>query len=564
MKLKNKILILFIFQFLTINAFAEKEILVVPYKIANPTDNFPIETGKDYAKLIALASATAKEITIIPHERVYYAFKNLSLNQQRVITENDLVSVGRLAGADKILVGTLTKTKGGYSSSSVLYSISDQQIVSKAHATSGSLFKLAEDEMNEIFFDTPKRKRSVTDKHVDVVIMCDLSYKVSTEWPSVKKGIIDLAAAVSDNWTLNTAVNIIPFSDKYTSLHKYTGLNSRPEVASKLNTLLPSGTASVKSFQNALNYSVKSIPWRRNSAKILVIISNSENIEGKYIEQYAIAAKFKKIAVNTIALGLLKGNALETLKQFAAAGSGQHYSAVYHQRMFNEQGNPVDIFCQNGRIFQSLVYDDTWKKGLFEDSGRKHSVIEKPKSFLNEIYYDDNKYNINPYNLSKHYPALSKMNIINTEQLNNNVAQMMYEIGENFESSYTAVAYRKSIAKVQITDGKVFFWLQIKDDNDLRNIKSKMSGKHYFPLGVVVKRSPNDPYGIKFDSDLLMTNYGDELIPDMIKTNLSSIIKEPDYFMSRGLLTPPVWFVDIKVEKIEDLRKVYDIREPGR
>ena len=564
MKLNNKILILFLFQFLTINAFADKEILVVPYKIANPTDNFPVETGKDYAKLIALASAVSKEISIIPHERVYNAFKRLSLDSQRVITENDLVNIGRIAGADNILIGTLTKSKGKYSSESVLYKISDQQIVSKAHATSGSLFRLAEDEMNEIFFDTPKRNRSITDKQVDAVVLLDLSYKVSTEWHSIKNGILNFANAVSESWTLNTEVNIVPFSDKHTAINKFTGLKTQPDLNEKLSQLVPAGTASVKSFQNALSYSVKNISWRRNSSKILVVISNSENIEGKYFEQHAIAAKSRRISVATISLGLLKSRSLQTLKQFAAAGAGNHYSAAYHLRAFNEKGNPVDIFYQNGRVFQALVYDDTWTKGLFENSGKKQSVLEKPKSFLNEIYYDDIKYNVNPYNLSKHYPALSKLNIINTEQLENNIAPMLLEIGANFETGFAGSKYRKSIAKVQITDGKVFFHIQIKDENDLNNIKNNMTGGRYFPIGVVVKRSPNDSYGFKFDSDLLITGYGNEYIPELIKTSLNSIIKDSDYFISRGLLTPPVWFIDVKVEKIEDLRKVYDIRELGR
>ena len=90
-----------------------------------------------------------------------------------------------------------------------------------------------------------------------------------------------------------------------------------------------------------------------------------------------------------------------------------------------------------------------------------------------------------------------------------------------------------------------------------------MSNNSYFPLGVVIKKSSNDPYGIKFHPDLLVTGFGEEYIPDLIKTNFNKIIKDPDYFTSQGLLTPPVWFIDVKAEKIENLRRDYDIREMG-
>jgi hypothetical protein len=418
--------------------------------------------------------------------------------------------------------------------------------------------------MNEIFFSSPNKKRIMNERQVDAVVMVDLSYKISTEWTSIKNGIKELADSISENWNLNTVIHIVPFSDKYTALNKYSGLKSIPAINEKLSQLIPAGLASTKSFQNSLNYSVKNIPWRKSSEKILIIISNSENIEGKFYEQYALAAKAKKISINTISLGLVKENALDMLKQFSAAGSGHHHSTTYHQRTFNEKGNPVDIFYQDGRIFESLLFDDAWKNGLFEENKRKQSVVEKPKSFLSEILYDEKKFIINPYNLLKHYPALSQLNIINSEKVENNIESIMRKIGTSFESNFTKAKYKKSIAKVQITDGKILLWIQIKEDKELNVLKKNMSINSYFPLGVVIKKSSNDPYGIMLSPGLFITEFRDGYIPDLLKTNLSKIIKDPDYYTSQGLLTPPVWFIDVKVEKIENLRRDYDIRELGR
>jgi hypothetical protein len=565
MKLKNQMfLIIFLLQIFTIIAFAQQEIEVIPYKIANPTENFPIETGKEYAKLVSITAALNKDIIIIPHEKVNAAFKKLSLNSQLTITEEDLISIGNLGNADNILLGTLSKNKDQYSSDSILYSMKNKKIISKCHISSGNLFNLAEEETNEIFFNSPNKKRTMTDKQIDVVILVDLSYKISAEWVSVKNGIIEFTESVSENWTLNTEINIVPFSEKYNSLNKYSGLKSPQSINEKLKLLIPSGNSSAKDFQNALNYSIKNIPWRKNSEKILIIISNSENIKGKFFEQYALAAKAKKISINSISLGLIKDDALDTLKQIAVIGSGRHYSATYHQKTFNEKGNPVDVFFQDGRIFQSIIYDDSWKDGLFEENRRKQSIMQKPKSFLNEILYDEKKYNINPYNISQYYPALLQLNIVNKEKLENNIASIMQQICANFESAFTKSNNKKTISKVQISDGEISLVIQINNEKDLAALKKKVTFNRFFPLGVVVKKSSNEPYGISFYPDLYATGFEEEYIPDIIKTSINKIIKDPDYFISNGILTPPVWFLDIKVIKLENLKKDYDIRDLGR
>ena len=75
MKYKISILLLLITHILSSTAFARQEIEVIPYKISTPTDNFPVETGKDYAKIIAIAAGLSKDIIIIPHE-ITYTFRD--------------------------------------------------------------------------------------------------------------------------------------------------------------------------------------------------------------------------------------------------------------------------------------------------------------------------------------------------------------------------------------------------------------------------------------------------------------------------------------------------------
>ena len=178
------------------------------------------------------------------------------------------------------MIGTLSKSKGNYTTSSVLYSIRDKRIMSKSHYKSGSLFKLAEGELNQIFFKT------LRESHVDAAIVLDLSYKIAPEWESVKKGIINFTDVLSDNWSVDTSINILPFSDRYSIPNKILHLNSNPELENKLKTIAPQGELSATNFKDVLDYSIKRMPWRRNSEKILILITNSDTGKSSFFEKF--------------------------------------------------------------------------------------------------------------------------------------------------------------------------------------------------------------------------------------------------------------------------------------
>ncbi len=561
-KINLKITSVIIYLLITaVNSYAQLEIEVIPYKIENPSENLTLEHGREYAKLVSLAAAIKKDIIIYPHEKVQAEIKKLSINPQHVITENDLIMIGEQGRADYILLGTLSRSKGNYNSGSVLYSIRDKRIMSKSNVSAGNLLAVAEEEINNIFFAFPDKKRSYPDNHIDAVILLDLSFKIAAEWESIQKGIRDFADTVSDNWSIDTKINIVPYSDKYTLSNKITGLSSGQAIDNKLKQLVPGGTMSYKNFEEALSFSIKNIPWRRNSDKLLIIISNSENTEAKFPQRYAVIAKSKKIAVRTISLGLLKGKALESMKEFSVISAGLHNNVTYHQRFYNEKGNPVDVFYQDGRLFHSLVFDTQWKEGLFtKNKENNNSNWEKPKPFLNEIFFNTNKYNINPYNLDKYYPVITDSAIINSARLENNIDSIMRTIGDTFEYTSGRQKYKKSIAKAQISDGNISLWIRIKTDKDLEFFRTQAAKSVSFPIGAVIQKNPDEPYGISMHPDSYITGFTNDYIPQIVKTSLSAIIKDPDSFMNNGLFTPPVWFMNIKIERIEKYEKDQDIR----
>ena len=559
MKIIHTITKIILLIFITANAYAQFEIQVIPYKISNPGNNFSINTGREYARLVTLASAIKKNIVIYPHAKTLASLKKLSINTQRIITEDDLIAVGKTGNADYILIGTLSRSKGIYTTDSVLYSIRNKRIMSKSHYKSGSLFKLAEGELNQIFFNFQNKKRKLRDSYADIAVVLDLSYKIAPEWNSVKTGIVKFVNTVSDNWSVDTSINILPFSNRYSIRNKALNINSNSGLKNTLSKIAPKGETSNKNLREVLQYSIKSMPWRRKSDKILLLITNSNADKTGFIGKYAISAKMLNISVSTITLGLLKGRDTEPFRDFSSISSGRHYSVTYHQRFYNENGNPLDVFYEEGRIFHSLVYNSMWEYGLFEH--KNNSEWAKPKSFLTEVFYDKSKQNINPYNLPEKYHIISNAKILNHARLENNIESLMTQIGDTYEYSSGKMKYKKPIAKVQITDGTISMWIKIKEEDDLEFFKNMNALNDYFPIGAIIKRKTNEPYGITFYPDWYATEFSNDFIPEIVKTNLSGIIKRPEFYLNNGLFTPPFWFLNLKVQRVEKYSREHDIRE---
>ncbi len=81
---------------------------------------------------------------------------------------------------------------------------------------------------------------------------------------------------------------------------------------------------------------------------------------------------------------------------------------------------------------------------------------------------------------------------------------------------------------------------------------------HVNPLGVTVKKDPGSAYGITLVPTVkdLTADY----IPRCLATGLGDIVKRSDYYATRGLMYPPVWFVNLKIDNAERVRGGRDIR----
>jgi hypothetical protein len=63
-----------------------------------------------------------------------------------------------------------------------------------------------------------------------------------------------------------------------------------------------------------------------------------------------------------------------------------------------------------------------------------------------------------------------------------------------------------------------------------------------------------------FNPDYLYTGFDWDGLPQSIRITLDDIQKNPDKFTRNGLFSPPVFFVNVKVDQIDDRNTSGDIR----
>ena len=543
-----------------LSAFADTAIL--PYKLVNPSSFLKDELSLEYARLMAVASSVKKGIDIYSFTQLDIDLKSLSLNPKGLITQDSLDVLGRLLHTDYILLGSLSKIPKGYKSESILYSVRTGVITSNCNVTSSNLFELAEKEVKEIFYQVPDLSRKAEPQSLDAVILADLSYNVSTEWDSLKEGIKKFAAAVSNNWSIDTKIHIIPAADGYEIRQEYLQISSSFKLINIVDKLKPRSGGSGKNLKNCMTYAVNNIPWRSDADKTLLIISNTSIEDGQFLERYASIARLKGITINTLSLGQLKSDSMDYLRQLSIIGKGTHTAAAYKQRMYNIDAKPIDVFFEAGRLFQSLIHDNRWQDGLFYGSGENKSWnSRRPVSYLDEIFYDPLKYKLKPSNIAEQYPLITQAKIINRDKIENNIEYQMKKIGDASRKDTTGLRTAGNFGKAMLTDGKITMWINITTNEDLEFFEKRQAAKFFFPLGITVQANQGEAYGFAFNPAYYITNLSNEYIPGMLKTGLKKIVDSPDEYMSNGLFRPPVWFIDVRVDMVERYNKIYDVRD---
>ncbi len=496
------------------------DIAVLPYKVESADSSYDEALGTEYAKLVALAMYMQKGIAIYSHDLLEKDLHEFSIDPQGVVESYKLDMLGKSRYIDRIQIGTLTKTKKGFAVKSIVYEVATQKIVSRCTEYADTLYELALSEMRSLYLNYPDNPLTLQKNAYDIAFIVDNSYSAKPEWKDIKRGIISLCDSISDNWS-DMRVYVVPMlsQSKKIGVQAITSATTLDDALQELS--LTKGI--VKSITPQMNYVAKSLPWRKDAKKLLVLIAASSC---NYNEARSLRFILKKNNVNIIAIGAAKLTHNDRVALVNIADS--YYDITYHQRMYDLTGNPVDVFCEAGRIFHGDA-GERWRSGVT-------TRTKAAKPFVAEVFGGKET---NCYELSAIYPKLSSIQILNSQILENNIVDICEMIAS------ANVVQGKTIARALLSDGGYSLWLTVADERVLSYLTQNQNMRMY--IGISPKQDVTAPYGVGL-LPVAVTGVPGSHIPSMLKMNLKDIIEHKGF--KKGLFHPPLWFVPVTVKQI--------------
>ncbi len=536
------------------------EIAVIPYRVENSSEQFNEAVGAEYAKLLGVALILKKGIEPYPPRELEIDMRSFAIDPRRPIRGDSLDALGRGRYIDLILTGTLSRSGDVYTSESVLYSTAQRKVISRERVRADGLFALAEKDIREIFVTYPDRAAPGDGgSSVDAAVVLDTSYNLGREWEAVNKGLAGFASAVSGDWEGSLRLFLVPFSDASPAPKAARAITSPLSLKRELGSIRPRGAAGPAALGKALAYALNSVPWRREAKKIMLVISNSPARDVSSAERAALGARNKGIAVYTVPLGRIGRDEAEAMRQMAITGRGRSFPVAYRQRVYNAEGKTIDVFMQSGRLFHAGSPGERWKNGLFDEGGGGR--LMRPKPFLSELFYDEKRYDVNAYTMGERYADIAGVRVINRERLESNVDTLLAGIGEAHAATLARGGARRAAAKALVSDERLSLWLQISDHALVEFFEKRTAPGRYVTLGVMVRMKPDEAYGFDFSPRRILTGIEDAQVPGMARATLREIMERPEYYTANGLMRPPVWFIRVKVERVERLGDEADIRD---
>lgn len=533
---------------------------VIPYRVVNQSSKFPVSMGKKYAKYMGVAAYIEKGFTIYNPYQFYNDLDKFGINPNKTLTRDDLELLSGSRYLVYIITGTITKTSKGYKSESILYSTARKDVIARSSVFANNLHDLAVNDMRELlnfFIDaTPIEKSGV----IDAAILVDTSYNILNEWPQVKKGILNFARNLYGTWS-GSRIYLSPFSSKTKNKFTLENFQTLPAIERKLNKITPAGSNQGEAFNKSFSSVVKNINWRRDAGKMIIIVTNSTFKKSLYVSRYLPNIRKKNIRIFTFTLGKISYEDRVQYTRFAHSTEGKAFDATYHQILYDNNANKFNLYMEAGRLFQGDQTRTRWQGGLFKYLKNRNFKYAKAPDFAEEINFDSKKVAITPYNMSEKYTKYGERRVMGKYPLENNLSEIISSVIDEYETQNRQIIRKKPLARVLLSDGKISQWVDILKENDLDFFNEYKQNNIMFLLGVTINEKKEETYGITFNPYKYITKIKEEYIPGELIVSLKNIVSKPKYYMENGLLKPPVWFIKVKVEKINHIKQQKDIRD---
>jgi len=543
-----KKLIFFVLILFTVTCGFSATIAVVPYRVDQPLERI---TGKDYSRLLSLGILLMKNIEVSSPEEVEIAMQQTGVKPEGTISGEDLHAIGLKCRADYVLIGTIRKTGGVYQFENVLYSVKNSSVLSRNSNKARDLYSIIHQEIRDTLINVSEKKAFSAKGSADIAFITDMSYAMSTEWEQVREAMIDFSASLISRYGIDSRIYIIPFSDKRSFESASVHQNSVKEVKERLNSLSPSGTADTKTLISGLNYALVNIKWRRDASKQIIIINNSRTDSLFLAEKYSADAKRREIRIHTISGGRT-GSEFSDAERIADLTGGLNYSISYHQRVHDRNGMKHEIYMQRGRVFHSLADYPGWRNGVLVATGKNPKYVKTPSS-LDEIFQQ--KVNPWPEKLVQVFSDGTGIDVMEKNPVQSNIGEILDSMRGNFFKA----SQENFSGKALISDGRLSMWVKVKDPNVMQRLEMNAGKGFLIKCGFNIRTASNEAYGV--DLTPVAADITSDYITDFVRTSLTDIVKNKEYYTTKGIGKPPIWFVDVKIENTERYDLKPDVRD---
>lgn len=533
-------------------AATSQDIAIIPYSVETIQRDFPVEEGLEYAKTIAVAAVVIKDLPVYPVKETQKDISRLGLDPQGTITRDDIDTLCKSRYLSYAVLGRISKTSNGYSSQSILYSVTKGGVVAKAEVRARTLPECAARETEELFARFADAQNSDKKKESDIAIVLDSSYPMKSEWNELSQALIQLTSRLIDA-TPGTRLHVIPYAENFSLKSPLPVIETVPAMKSTLSSLTLKGGGTGKALSSAISFAIENTQWR--SSRVIVIISNSPTSDIA-LDKYALNAKQRNITIHALSLGNMSSRDTDSLRRMSAMTGGSHLSVAYRSRVYDTKSNEYFLFMQEGRLFEGDSPTSNWKDGILHrhDTGSAYVEIAP---YADEITIKKDA-RITPYTMAEYYRKSGSRSFLNSDPLESNISQCIDSLTEKWT---LRTGDTSPLARVLISNGKSSLWISVSRQRDLDFfIKQKELG-FVFPLGARLSLKSEETFGMAFNPLSYYTGFDWDALPSIIRTSLDDIAKNPSRFAKEGLFNPPVWFVNVRVEEIDIKKTKNDLRE---
>lgn len=536
---------------------AAQEIAILPYSVETVTSDFPFDSGDDYAKLMGIAASIGKDLNVYPYATMKKEIAKLGLDPQGTLTREDLALFCKSRYLSHVVAGRVSHTDKGYESSSILYSAERDTVVGKVSVSARTLPELAEKEAQKLFMTLADRREKEMKKTMDIAVIVDTSYSSSREWPDIKKGLESLAVDLFDTWP-GSRLFIIPFAQTFALRGVPEACETVPAVRERMSSFTLKGGSTGNAVADALSFTIENAPWKSGAARSVLIITNAP-LDRASLEHSASRAKARRTQISVVTLGSVAMNDSILYKRAATIAGGRFSPVSYRQRATDNRGNDYWLFMERGRLFESDSSTSEWRDGLLRPSGSGSEYLQTP-AYADEVPVVKPEFAVTPYQMSRYYAQKGSRSVLASGALETNCGEMLGRIADSLVGTKSASAPKRPLARVLLSQGKVSIWTTVTSKEDLSFFSDKKELGFVFPLGVRLSARADEPLGFTFNPDCYYTGYDWDSLPDSLRVTLSDMASSPAKFASKGLFSPPVWFVNIRVDEVELKGSRGDIR----